>query len=106
MPINVIVVASEDGDENIRYEDKERVEVLGGDKAEKIAVSMDDIFDTIKEVISKRIDHEAELQIELSGSVSLKADAGAKWLFLNVGGSATKTDNLKVTMKTKVVPAQ
>lgn len=75
---------------------------LGNDK--NIAVKISDVFDSISSLISESISNEAELVIELTGSTSFRAEGGAKYMIINLGGSATKESLMKVILKTKINP--
>ena len=69
-----------------------------------LAVKFEELYSSIVESISKNLSHESELTIEVSGDFTLKAEGGAKWLFFNAGGASSKTDRMKVTLKTKIYP--
>ena len=69
-------------------------------------MQIDEVVKTISESIRGSITDESELTVEITGSISLKAEGGVKWLFFNVGGGTTKSDTLKVTLKTKISPSQ
>ena len=104
MPINTYIISTDDPQpQNLQVEDYEVRDVLGK-KEETLAVKFEELYSSIIEPISKSISHESELAIEVSGSFTLKAEGGAKWLFFNAGGSTSKTDNMKVTLKTKISP--
>jgi hypothetical protein len=104
MPINTYIISTDDPQpQNLQVEDYELSDVLGK-REETIAVKFEELYSSIIESISKNLTHESELTIEVSGSFTLKAEGGAKWLFFNAGGSTSKTDNMKVTLKTQINP--
>lgn len=105
MTVKTIVVSS-DKDEPVRYNSErgyEKVDLLG-DSADDIGLRIDEIVASISDSIRNSIDKESELSIEITGSASFKGDAQVKWLVFNVGGSATESETLKVTLKTKILP--
>lgn len=104
MTLKVYVISPDVSEsQKVRIEDYEFVDILGK-KEEALAVQIEELFDSIVTSISRSLSQEGELTIEVTGSVELKAEGGSKWLFFNVGGSATKTNEMKVTLKTKVEP--
>jgi hypothetical protein len=104
MPLKAIIVAEDPSKvTKIKLEDFDIVDVLG-ESEEAIAVQIDEVVRTISESLRESIAEESELTIEITGSISLKAEGGVKWLFFNVGGGTTKSDTLKVTLKTKINP--
>lgn len=104
MPLNVYVISSKDSQsQKLRVEDYELVDVLGKTE-EAVAVKIEELFTSVIESLSKVVPQESELTLEISGDVTLKAEGEAKWLFFNAGGSASKTDSMKVTLKTKINP--
>lgn len=98
MTLKAIVVTSDKVSENY-----ENLESLGG--SESIAAKIDEIFKAVTEPVRNSISDEAELTIEIIGSIALKGEAGGKWLVFNIGTSATKSDSMKVVIKTKIKPS-
>lgn len=98
MTLKAIVVTSDKVSENY-----ENLESLGG--SESIAAKIDEIFKAVTEPVRNSISDEAELTIEIIGSIVLKGEAGGKWLVFNIGTSATKSDSMKVVIKTKIKPS-
>jgi hypothetical protein len=106
MSLNVYLISTDDHQpQKLRVEDYELVDVLGK-KEEAIAVKIEELFTSLVESIGKTLSQESELTVEISGGITLKAEGGAKWLFFNAGGSASKTDSMKVTLKTKIKPQE
>jgi hypothetical protein len=104
MPLNVYLISSNDPQpQKVRVEDYELVDVLGK-KEDALAVKIEELFTSVVESISKAVSQDSELTVEISGDITLKAEGEAKWLFFNAGGSASKTDSMKVTLKTKIKP--
>src|SRR5262245_42075692 len=104
MSLKAVVVAADPViSRKVRLEDYDLVDVLG-ESEEAIAVQIDEVIKAISESICQSITSESELTVEITGSISLKAEGGVKWLFFNAGGGATKSDTLKVTLKTKINP--
>ena len=106
MPLNVYLISTDDPQsQKLRVEDYVLVDVLGK-KEEALAVKIEELFTSLVDSIGKTLSQECELSVEVSGDITLKAEGGAKWLFFNVGGSAAKTDSMKVTLKTKINPSE
>jgi len=104
MPMNVYVISSSGSQaQKLRVEDYELVDVLGKTE-EALAVKIEELFTSVVESLSKVVSQESELTVEINGEVTLKAEGGAKWLFFNASGSASKSDGMKVTLKTKINP--
>jgi hypothetical protein len=104
MPLNVYVISSNDPQaQKLRVEDYELVDVLGKTE-DAFAVKIEELFSSVLEPVSKIVSQDSELTVEISGDVTLKAEGGAKWLFFNAGGSTSKTNSMKVTLKTKISP--
>jgi hypothetical protein len=87
----------------IRFEDYEILDVLG-EREEAIAVQLKELLSSVTEAVREAIESEGELSVEINGALELKASAGIQYLFFNVGGGASKTNTMKVTLKTKVTP--
>jgi hypothetical protein len=104
MSLKTVVVAADPLiSKKVSLEDYDLVDVLG-ESEEAIAVQIDELVKSISESMRESITDESELTVEITGSISLKAEGGVKWLFFNVGGGTTKSDTLKVTLKTKINP--
>jgi len=101
MALKAVVVSSGSAG-RVVVDDMELVEVLGW--SEDVGVQLDDVLKIVSETVGKSISTESELMIELSGSVAVKANAEAKWLVFNVGGSGERSTTLKVTLKTMLKP--
>jgi len=87
----------------IRFEDYEILDVLG-EREEAIAVQLKELLSSVTEAVREAIESEGELSVEINGALELKASAGIQYLFFNVGAGASKTNTMKVTLKTKVTP--
>jgi hypothetical protein len=110
MPIRgVLVTGGADDAQRLRFEDEDETyefEELLSDEEENIAVRMDEIVRSISRSVSQSVVAESELMVEITGSISLRADGEAKWVLFRVGGGATATGAVKVVLKTKVAPAK
>ena len=87
----------------IRFEDYEILDLLG-EREEAVAVQLKELLSSVTEAVREAIESEGELSVEINGSLELKASAGIQYLFFNVGAGASKTNTMKVTLKTKVTP--
>ncbi len=99
------LVVSKSVQGKVQSDDYEVVDLLG-ESENALAVRLDEVLRVVSESVRGSITGESQLTVEISGSISLKGGAGGKFLFLNVGGEAGKTDTLKVTLATKVLPQQ
>ncbi len=102
MTLEAIVITSDKAPDIIEHKGYNNLDSLGGPTT--IAAKIDEIFNALTEPVRNSISDEAELTIEISGSISLKGEAGGKWLVFNIGTSATKSDSVKVVIKTKIKP--
>lgn len=104
MSLKVYVVSLDpSAQQNAVIEDHELVDILGK-KEKAVAVRLEELFNSVIERIKNNLFAESELTIEVSGSVELSGEGGVNWLFFDVGGSATKTNVMKVILKTKIKP--
>lgn len=87
---------------SVEVGDKKFLTTLGSE--DNIAVQLQELFESVTESITASLEVESSLTIEISGSISLKAQGGAKYLFFNVGAEASTTGTMKVTLSTKVTP--
>ena len=71
---------------------------------DNVAVQLQELFESVTESITASLEVESSLTIEISGSISLKAQGGAKYLFFNVGAETSATGTMKVTLTTKINP--
>ncbi len=105
MSLRAVVMTTDIAQANrVRFDEFDLVDVLG-ESEEAVGVRIDEVVRAVADSVRASIEAESELTVEVTGSISLKAEAGAKWMFFNLGGSATESDSLKVTLKTKVAPA-
>lgn len=104
MPIEVRVISTDSRATESQIYDGETERMLG-DKEQAIAVQLNDLLSAVQSTIASTVEAESDLEIEVSGTVTLKAEAGVQYLFFNVGGSRQSDATLKVTLKTKVGPA-
>jgi hypothetical protein len=87
----------------IDLDGKEMLATLG-DAEKCVAAKLEDLFKSVTDSISVVLESESQLTIEVTGSVSLKAEGGAKLLFFNVGGSTAAAGAMKVVLETKLQP--
>jgi hypothetical protein len=105
MAIEIYVTDSDP--ENIRSLNEEGEQILKtfGDQSDSIAVQLKELFSSVTESVSASIEIESQLQIEVTGSITLKASAEGKYLFFNIGGEASTTGTMKVSLSTKLKPS-
>lgn len=105
MAIEVYALSAGSGESStLQLDDKKMISVLG-DAEESLAVKLKDLFNSVIESISGDIKEESQINIEVSGSIDLKVKAGVKYLFFNVGGEASNTGTMKVSLSTTIKPA-
>ena len=75
-----------------------------GDKEQSVALQLRELFLTVKDSIRGAVEREAELTIEITGSLEMKGSGGVQYLIFNVGGEATKSQTMKVTLATRISP--
>ncbi len=88
---------------SLQTEDEEILTTLGSQE-ETVAIQLQELFESVTESISAKLEVESQLTIEINGSVSLKAQGGFKYLFFNVGAETGSTNSMKVTLSTKLHP--
>lgn len=88
---------------SLKIEDKEILKTLG-DQDKAVAVQLQELFASITESITASLEVESQLVIEITGSVSLKAQGSTKYLFFNVGAEAGATGAMKVSLTTTLKP--
>lgn len=77
-----------------------------GPKEDAIALKFDELFSAISEPIQKKISTESTLTIEVTGTMTLKASGGVKYLLFNAEAGAENQQTLKVTLSTKLLPSE
>jgi hypothetical protein len=66
---------------------------------------LQELFNSVTEAITASLEVESQLMtVEITGSVSLKAEGGIKYLFFNVGAEAGATGAMKVVLSTTLKP--
>jgi hypothetical protein len=65
---------------------------------------LQELFNSVTEAITASLEVESQLTVEITGSVSLKAEGGIKYLFFNVGAEAGATGAMKVVLSTTLKP--
>jgi hypothetical protein len=75
-----------------------------GPQEEAMAVHLKELFRSIADAISDGLEVESQVSVEVSGSISLKAQAGVKYLLFNVGAEANAMANMKVVLATTIKP--
>ena len=102
MSIEVYAVTSDPKEgSKIKVNNKEILSTLGDDS---LAVQLKDLFKSVIDSISNEISFSSQINIEVTGSVNLKAQGGIKYLFFNVGGEASTTGAMKVSISTTIQP--
>lgn len=104
MPIKAYATTGDPRTANaLKVEGKEILKTLGP-KDEAVAVQLRELFASITESITASLEVESQLVIEITGSISLKAQGSTKYLFFNVGAEAGATGSMKVALTTTLRP--
>ena len=103
MSIQVYVTSVDpDNVSSITVDETELLPTLGQDKP--VAAQLQELFTSVTQSISSSLEVEGQLTLEITGSISLKAEGGVKYLFFNVGAEAATTGTMKVVLSTTVKP--
>jgi hypothetical protein len=104
MPIKAYATTvSPETAKSLKVEDKEILKTLG-DQDKAVAVQLQELFSSVVESITASLEVESQLVVEITGSVSLKAQGSTKYLFFNVGAEAGATGTMKVALTTTLKP--
>jgi hypothetical protein len=104
MPIKTYVTTSPvESVSSIKTEEGEILTTLGTPE-EAVAIQLQELFGSVTEAITASLEVESQLAIEITGSISLKVQGGAKYLFFNAGAEASTTGTMKVTFSTTLKP--
>jgi hypothetical protein len=97
-------ITTANNSENIEFpDDVEYLDMLGPEE-DAIAVTLEELFQSITTTMASSIDVESKLTIEVTGSMSLKAKGGVQYLFFNAGAEASTAGSMKVTLSTTLRP--
>lgn len=103
MTIQVYVTSVDpDTASSLNLDETEILPTLGQDKP--IAVQLEELFTSVTHAITASLEVESQLTLEITGSLSLKAEAGVRYLFFNVGAETDVTGKMKVILSTTVKP--
>jgi hypothetical protein len=104
MPLKVYAITVDPKEVSSLKTDQREILTTLGSQEDTVAVQLEELFKSVSESIAPQLEVESQLSIEVSGSVSLKAQGGVKYLFFNVGGEAATTANMKVVLSTTLRP--
>lgn len=106
MPIKTYVTTVDPLDvSSLKTEEGEILTTLGSQE-ETVAVQLQELLESVTESITPSLKAESQLSIEITGSVSLKAQGGIKYLFFNAGAEAGTTGGMKVVLTTTLNPSK
>jgi hypothetical protein len=88
---------------SFQIDEIETLETLGPQE-KAVGVQLQELFSSVANSITSSIEVESQLTLEITGSISLKAEGGVKYLFFNVGASAEASGTMKVTLFTTLRP--
>jgi hypothetical protein len=71
---------------------------------EGVSVQLQDLLTSVTEKLESSLSSESELTIEITGALSVKGAGKAKYLFFNVEAEASKSNTMKVVLKTTLKP--
>jgi hypothetical protein len=105
MSIQVYVTNKDvDSVSSLKIEEEEELLATLGSKEDALAVQLQELFHSVRQAMIPSIETESKLNIEVTGTINLKASGGLKYLFFNVGGEAGKTGTMKVSLATTLKP--
>lgn len=87
---------------SIRTEEEEISPTLGK-REEDLPVKLKDLLTAVTKEIKSSVDTESQLTVEITGSMSFKAETGVK-CFINASGEVGKTGTMKVSLTTTIKP--
>ena len=88
---------------SLQTDDGEILTTLGPQE-EAVAVQLQELFSSVIETVTASLEVESQLTVEVTGSVSLKAQGGIKHLLFNIGAEAGATGAMKVILSTILKP--
>lgn len=104
MPIQVYVTATDPNTAgSLEIDDREILPTLGPQE-KSVAIQLQELFASVTDSISGSLEVESQLSLEITGSITLRAEGGVKYLFFNVGASAEAAGTMKVTLSTTLSP--
>lgn len=92
-----------DSASSLKIDEEELLATLG-DKEDALAVQLHELFESVSHAVIPSIQTESQLNLEVTGTISLKASGGIKYLFFNLGGEAGKTGTMKISLSTTLKP--
>lgn len=87
----------------IKLDDREILTTLGA-KENNIAVQLQELFTAVTQSVSASLEVESQISVEITGSITLKAEGKAKFLVFNVGGGTEAAGSMKVVLSTTLKP--
>ena len=104
MPIKTYITTVDPKNVSSLKAEKEEILTTLGTQEENVAIQLQELFSSVTEAITASLESESQLTIEITGSVSLKAQGGIKYLFFNAGAEAKSTNSMKVVLSTILKP--
>ena len=104
MSIKVYATAVDPNSVSSLQTEEEEILTTLGPAEETVAVQLQELFESVTEALSSKVEVESQLTVEINGSVSLKAQGGLKYLFFNIGAETGNTNTMKVTLSTSLFP--
>lgn len=106
MPVKTYVTTVDPSEISSLDTEDGTIEILStlGTEEDAVAVQLQELFSSVTEAIANSLEAESKLTIEITGSVSLKAQGGVKYFLVNAGAEAGKTMGMKVVLSTTLQP--
>jgi hypothetical protein len=104
MSIKVYVTTTDPSTVSSLKTEEEEILTTLGPKEETFAIQLQELFESVTDAIKTSLDIESQLTVEITGSMSLKAQGGLKYLFFNLGAETGSANTMKVTLSTVVHP--
>jgi hypothetical protein len=83
---------------------REVFEVLGDDSSDQGTIYISDLLGRLFDQVRAVVDFECQVEVTVSGSLSLKGKGDAKLLLFNVGGEATKETSMSIKLTAQLSP--
>lgn len=104
MPIKTYVTTVNPNEVSSLKTDEKEILTTLGPQEEAVAVQLQELLSSVTQAVTANLDVESQLTLEVTGSVTLKAEGGIKYLFFNVGAEVGATGTMKVVLSTTVKP--
>jgi hypothetical protein len=108
MGLEILVTTQGDGRNAIPTpETRKRYDILADeDQREAVSVRIRELVDQIFTEVQEAVKVECEVEVQVSGKVTLTGKADAKFLIFDIGGGASTETTMTITMSAKLSPRE